>query len=42
MIDNHHDLVHVNGYFKEDGTYVSPHVRTAPDGILENNLSYNK
>ena len=32
--------VSVHGYFRSDGTYVRPHVRTAPDGILENNLSY--
>lgn len=33
--------VHVNGYYKSDGTYVEPHTRTAPDGIKENNFSYH-
>lgn len=35
-------LVHVNSYMKSDGSIVDCHFRTAPDGILENNLSYNK
>lgn len=34
------ELVHVDGYFRDDGTYVQEHYRTAPDGIKENNLSY--
>jgi hypothetical protein len=33
-------LVGVRGYVTSRGTYVAPHVRTRPDGILENNLSY--
>lgn len=33
--------VHVNGYYKSNGTYVQPHTRTAPDGIKNNNLSYH-
>ena len=33
-------VVHVNGYYKKDGTYVQPHTRTAPDGIKLNNKSY--
>jgi|SRR5215510_9836147 len=31
--------VHVKGYWKKDGTYVAPHVRTAPDGDFYNNWS---
>ena len=31
--------VHVNGYFRRDGTYVQPHYRTAPDGNPFNNWS---
>lgn len=34
------DLVPVSGYIKKDGTYVPPYVRTAPNGILSDNLSY--
>lgn len=30
----------VRGYVTSRGTYVAPHVRTRPDGIVENNLSY--
>ena len=30
-------LVHVDGYFKGNGTYVSPHYRTNPDGNPYNN-----
>lgn len=33
--------VRVKGYFRKNGTYVSPHIRTSPDGILWNNFSYN-
>ncbi len=29
--------VHVDGYYRKDGTYVRPHVRSAPDGIKSNN-----
>jgi hypothetical protein len=32
--------VSVRDYLRSDGTYVRPYVRTAPDGILENNLNY--
>ena len=32
--------VAVRGYVTSRGTYVAPHVRTRPDGVLENNLSY--
>ena len=31
--------VHVNGYTRKDGTYVSPHYRSAPDGNFYNNWS---
>jgi len=27
-----------NGYFKNDGTYVSPHLKTSPDNVKWNNL----
>lgn len=33
--------VHVNGYFRGDGTYVQDHLRTMPDGIEENNISFH-
>lgn len=29
--------VHVAGYYKKDGTYVRPHVRSSPDGVKWNN-----
>lgn len=29
--------VHVNGYYRKDGTYVRSHIRSAPDGIKSNN-----
>ena len=32
--------VHVNGYYKSNGTYVKPHYRTAPDSNPYNNYSY--
>lgn len=32
--------VRVKGYYKKDGTYVEPHLRTYPDGIIYNNYSY--
>lgn len=32
--------VHVNGYYRRDGTYVQPHMRSAPDGNPYNNYSY--
>lgn len=31
--------VYVKGYFRKDGTYVSPHFRTEPDGNFFNNYS---
>jgi hypothetical protein len=32
--------VHVNGYYRKDGTYVQPYVRSSPDGNPYNNYSY--
>jgi len=32
--------VNVKGYYRKDGTYVRPHVRTAPDGNPYNNYSF--
>jgi hypothetical protein len=32
--------VHVNGYYRQNGTYVAPHWRSSPDGIESNNWSY--
>ena len=32
--------VSVKGYFRKDGTYVQPYVRTNPDGNPYNNYSY--
>lgn len=29
--------VYVDGYFRSDGTYVRPHIRSSPDGIKSNN-----
>jgi len=29
--------VYVRGYYRSDGTYVRPHVRSAPDGRRSNN-----
>ena len=29
--------VFVRGYYRSDGTYVRPHIRSAPDGIKWNN-----
>lgn len=31
--------VYVRGYFRRDGTYVQPHYRSSPDGIIWNNYS---
>src|SRR4051794_27500922 len=31
--------VYVHGYHRKDGTYVQPHYRSAPDGIVSNNYS---
>lgn len=33
--------VYVHGYYRRDGTYVSPHYRSRPDGIATNNWSYS-
>jgi hypothetical protein len=33
-------VVRVNGYFKKNGTYVAPYVKSDPDGIPTNNWSY--
>jgi hypothetical protein len=30
--------VSVRGYYRSNGTYVAPHVRSAPDGIRSNNF----
>jgi hypothetical protein len=32
--------VRVRGYYRSNGTYVWPHVRTAPNGTVTDNLSY--
>jgi hypothetical protein len=32
--------VHVNGYYRKDGTYVAPHYRSDPDSSPYNNWSY--
>ena len=32
--------VRVRGYYRKDGTYVRPHVRTRPDGNPHNNYSF--
>lgn len=31
---------YVNGYFKQNGTYVAPHYRSNPDSYQDNNYSY--
>lgn len=31
------DDVHVDGYYRDDGTYVRPHVRSSPDDSISNN-----
>lgn len=31
--------VKVRGYFKQNGTYVAPHIRTSPDRSIWNNYS---
>jgi len=31
--------VHVNGYYRSDGTYVQPHMRSAPDSSYNDNWS---
>lgn len=37
-----HAYVSVNGYWKNNGTYVAPHIRTSPDSSIYNNFSYWK
>ena len=32
--------VHVNGYYRSNGTYVAPHYRTAPNSFKYDNYSY--
>lgn len=34
------DLVFVQGYYRQDGTYVRPHYRTHPNQFLSDNFSY--
>lgn len=34
--------VHVRGYTRSDGTYVRPHVRSAPDSSVSNNYGPSK
>ncbi len=34
------NTVEVKGYIKSNGTYVEPHIRTAPNSTLEDNLRY--
>ena len=31
--------VHVKGYYRSDGTYVQPHMRSTPDSSYKNNWS---
>jgi hypothetical protein len=38
VIDEAHARdVHVRGYTRSDGTYVRPHIRSAPDSSINNN-----
>ncbi len=32
--------VYVQGYYRSNGTYVQPHIRSNPDGIKSINYSY--
>jgi len=32
-----HSQVSVKGYYRKDGTYVSPHIRSSPDAYKWNN-----
>lgn len=34
------ELIHVNGYYRADGTWVRGHVRTPPNDTITDNLSY--
>lgn len=38
--DEHPGYHQVDGYYRSDGTYVEPYIRSNPDGVLSNNLSY--
>lgn len=40
FVDNLQSQVRVRGYYRKDGTYVRPHVRTRPDGNPYNNYSF--
>ena len=35
-----HATVFVDGYFKSNGTYVAPHIRTSPNNSIYDNYSY--
>ena len=37
---NAHALVNVRGYYRSNGTYVAPHVRTNPNSSVYDNFSY--
>jgi hypothetical protein len=34
------NVVQVNGYYKSNGTYVEPHIRTAPNSTVKDNFSF--
>lgn len=34
------NATYVHGYYRDNGTYVQPHYRSAPDGNSYNNYSY--
>lgn len=40
LVSEARGAVHVNGYYRSNGTYVQPHYRSAPDGNPYNNWSY--
>ena len=40
MVHNANAYVHVRGYYRKNGTYVSPHYRSNPDGNPYNNWSF--
>lgn len=40
--DGNPDLVHVDGYYRQDGTYVHSHVRTSPNNNVGDNISAHK
>lgn len=40
--DTNPDLVHVDGYYRQDGTYVHSHVRTSPNNVTGDNISSNR